>query len=97
MTRTMLRIGLLLTCLATPVIACSEADTAIDCGSICDRYRECFDEDYDVEACAENCQEEADRSEDYRDTADDCHACIDDASCVGGGVSCLTECIGVVP
>jgi hypothetical protein len=96
MTGTMLRIGLLLTCLA-PMIACNDADAAVDCGSICDRYRECFAEDYDVEECAENCTENADDSEEYRNTADSCHACIDDHSCVAGGFSCLTDCIGVVP
>jgi len=97
MTPTMLRIGLLLTCLAGPMIACNEADTAVDCGSICDRYKECFDSDYNVDDCAENCKKEADKSEDYRHSADDCHACIDDHSCVAGGFSCLTECVGIVP
>jgi hypothetical protein len=97
MTRTMLRLSLLLTCLATPIAACSDAETAVDCGSICDRYKECFDKDYDVDACGENCKEQADKSRDYRDKADDCHACIDDHSCVGSGFSCLTECVGVVP
>jgi hypothetical protein len=94
----MLRIGLLLTCLSSSVLAaCKEADAVVDCGSICDRYKECFDGDYDVDACAENCEKEADKSEDYRNSADECHDCIDDHSCVAGGFSCLTECIGVVP
>jgi hypothetical protein len=82
---------------AVMLLNCNDVDAAIDCGSICDRYKDCFNEDYDVEACTDRCKDSADKDRNYRDDADACHDCIDDRSCGGGAFSCAIECAGVVP
>ncbi len=75
---------------------CDSADEAFDCQSICQRYSDCFDSEYDVSACADNCRDMAADSEAYSDKADNCETCIDDRSCTES-FACVSECVGVVP
>jgi hypothetical protein len=72
------------------------ADEAIDCGSICDRYKDCFDGDYDTDKCQDRCEERAD-DPDHKDQEEKCSDCIDDASCGGAAFNCADECLGIVP
>lgn len=72
-------------------------DSVIDCQGICDRYRSCFDEKYDVAACASKCRKSASDDADFRRKADMCNACITDRSCVTASFACATECVSVVP
>lgn len=74
--------------------ACDEADQAIDCNQICNRYKDCFDADYDVGACVDRCEPMLDEDP---HAADDCENCIDDRSCTGAAFNCATECGGIVP
>jgi hypothetical protein len=76
---------------------CSTIDRIYDCNVICDRYKDCVDANYDDDACAERCQDEAADSEAYQDRADSCQACIDDRSCTGAVFNCASECAGIVP
>jgi hypothetical protein len=78
-------------------LGCNEADSAIDCASICERYRDCVNDDYDVEECAERCQDSAENDREFRNDADECHACTDDRSCSGAVFNCLGECASIVP
>ena len=32
-----------------------KVDEALDCNDICDKYKQCFDKDYDVDKCQSNC------------------------------------------
>ncbi len=73
---------------------CDEAEQTIDCGKICNRYEECIEDDYDVSACTDRCDEMLDSDS---DRADECEACIDDRSCTGAVFNCATECAGIVP
>ncbi len=75
---------------------CDSVTAAYDCNKICDRYKECFDADYDDEACATRCQDSAGDSEAYDDKAEACESCIDDRSCTGS-FECVGECGGIVP
>jgi hypothetical protein len=94
----MFRTSLLMLALLFPAIAgCSDADTTIDCNAICNRYKDCFDANYNADSCATECQNDAKDDRDFRDKADACHNCIDDRSCGGTVFSCTTECVGVVP
>lgn len=86
----------MLPALALAAASCSDTEAALDCGSICDRYRDCFDKDYNVESCSDSCKAKAKDDRDYRDKADACHDCIDDRSC-GGSFACAPDCLGVVP
>lgn len=81
---------------AAPITACDEADRQLDCRDICSRYSDCFDESYDVSACAERCDENADNSENFDQKVDVCENCLDDRSCTGS-FACTAECAGVVP
>lgn len=72
-------------------------DSVIDCQGICDRYRSCFDDKYDVSACASRCRKSASEDADFRRKADMCNACITDRSCVAASFACATECVSVVP
>jgi hypothetical protein len=82
---------------ALMLLNCNSVDAAIDCGSICSRYKDCFATNYDVDKCSTRCKDTADKDRDYRDKADACHNCIEDRSCGGDAFSCATECLGVVP
>jgi hypothetical protein len=79
-----------------PLTACDEADEAIDCAMICNRYKDCFDNAYDTEACRNRCEDNADNVADFDDHADDCENCLDDRSCTGS-FACVDECSGIVP
>ena len=78
-------------------IACDSIDRAYDCAAICDKYKTCADANYDDDACAERCRENAADSEAFEDKADDCQACVDDRSCAGAAFNCTPECVGIVP
>jgi hypothetical protein len=80
----------------TTLPGCEEAKEAYDCNRICDRYQECFDEDYDVSACTDECRERGDE-EAFDDQAESCQNCIDDRSCAGATFACASECSGIVP
>lgn len=82
-------------------IACGDdADeivNTITCGDVCERYADCFDEDYDVDACTEECENEATPDEEKEAELEECHACIDDESCTSAVFECTTECAQFVP
>ncbi|MET0386472.1 MAG: hypothetical protein ABW321_10960 [Polyangiales bacterium] len=89
-------LALTFTCMA----ACNDdpityLDRATDCADICDKYKECFDESYDTEACRDDCNDMVDESKTAR--IDDCQECIEGASCTGATFSCTDNCIGIVP
>ena len=77
--------------------AADEASNTIDCYSVCDRYSECFDADFDVEGCTDRCEDEADASESREARLEACDNCIDDKSCTSATFNCATECAGIVP
>lgn len=90
----------LLLVLAVATSGCAvvqKIDSVIDCQGICDRYRSCFDEKFDVGACASKCRKSASDDPDYRRKADMCNACITERSCVSATFACGTECVSVVP
>lgn len=72
-------------------LGCSNVAERIDCSKVCNRYQECFDSDYDVDKCVDECSNDDDVNE-----ADQCEACIDGASCTES-FACVSECAGIVP
>ena len=38
--------------------AVDELTNNVNCASVCDRYAECFDSDFDVEGCTDRCEDE---------------------------------------
>ncbi|HEY0713180.1 MAG TPA: hypothetical protein VGF45_10940 [Polyangia bacterium] len=77
--------------------SCDEADAAFDCQSVCSRYKDCFDKDYNVGDCRARCRDKADADSDFRRKADVCEACIDDRSCTASAFACTAQCAGIVP
>lgn len=78
--------------LATGFVACSDADEAIDCAKICDEIQECYDDDYDTEACRDRCDRV---STDDNEVADRCERCLDDTSCTEQAFTCQDECASI--
>jgi hypothetical protein len=81
-------------------VGCAAADKVeakIDCHSVCDRYSECLDADYDVSACQSSCEDSIDSGDLSQSDLDDCDNCIDDRSCANATFACATECVGIVP
>jgi hypothetical protein len=76
--------------------SCDKADEIYDCQTVCSRYKECFDQQYDVGKCRSTCRDKSDADADFRRKADVCEACINDRSCAGT-FACVTECAGIVP
>ncbi len=76
---------------------CQEAEDAVNCYQICDRYRSCFDDQYDTGKCEDRCRDEANRDQGYSHDANVCEACLDDESCVDSVFHCTDNCSGIVP
>jgi hypothetical protein len=77
--------------------AVDEVTNTVNCASVCDRYAECFDSDFDVEGCTDRCEDDADASENREQRLEACNSCIDDRSCTSATFACATECAGIVP
>lgn len=77
--------------------ACDPIDNAVDCDAICNRYKTCFDSNYDVSACASRCRTDAKNDRDYAHKVDQCSACIDSQSCAASTFSCGADCDNIVP
>ena len=94
----MIKLGLTsLLSLSLSLAACDSAERIYDCASICNSYKECVDEDYDVTTCTSRCEDEASDSEAYEDKADKCQSCVNDRSCTSAVFNCTDDCIGIVP
>ena len=74
---------------------CSDVKNAYNCDQICDRYKDCFDDNYDNTECQNDCEASAD-DDGYAEKAEDCESCLDSKSCTES-FSCADECIGIVP
>ena len=82
-------------------VGCSAADPItnhFDCKTVCQRYADCFNHDYDVDACKDRCESDASNSDDKQNKLDDCHDCIGDAdSCAEDITKCTSSCSAFVP
>ena len=80
---------------------CSAADPVtnkFDCKDVCQRYADCFDHNYDVDACRNRCESDASNSDEKQNKLDACHDCIgDQSSCVSDIAKCTTSCASFVP
>ena len=77
---------------------CGTADEVFDCQSVCNRYHDCYNADYDVDACRDRCESDASNSDDKQNKLDACHDCIGDQnSCVSDIANCVQSCRAFVP
>ena len=85
--------------LGLTVLNCSAADKVqnkVTCSSVCNRYKDCFDNNYDVGKCTDSCAADANTNADKDRQLNQCNDCIDGQSCTGAAFSCTTECAGIV-
>ncbi len=75
----------------------SDIDNAIDCNKICDRYRSCFDSNYNTSACYDRCQARGTSNAEDRREIDTCASCINGLSCAGATFTCGGQCSSIVP
>ena len=78
------------------VTSCDSVDEAFDCQSVCSRYRDCYDSNYDVGACRESCRKRAANDPNVRGAADACEVCIGDMLCVFATFNCGASCSNIV-
>jgi hypothetical protein len=91
-------------CLAVGLVSCAQTqklatniDTNIECRDICNRYATCYDPQYTVKACTDDCQAKAKTDGDFRRSADACNECMTGNACVETTAACGSECRPVVP
>jgi hypothetical protein len=75
---------------------CDETQNAFNCTDLCNRYQDCFDQNYDVSACSSRCQNLANDSQNFDERANSCQNCMNDNSCAGAALTC-PSCAGIVP
>jgi hypothetical protein len=92
-----LAIGVALAALVGCTSTVDEVTNTIDCQTVCERYADCFNADYDVDGCIDRCQNSADADAERQRRLRTCDDCIDDRSCTAATFSCADECVGIVP
>jgi hypothetical protein len=76
---------------------CQPVDAAIDCSTICNRYKTCFDGSYDTSACESRCRANSNSDNKFYNSVNTCEACITDRACASATFSCAGDCSKVVP
>ena len=71
---------------------CDEAEELLDCRQICESQQDCVNDNYDVGACTDRCESQSDQSDDYRDRARLCEACLEDRACAEQQAECNQYC-----
>ena len=97
-----LQLGLSLALSLAPValLGCGTVDdisNSIDCHQVCQRYRDCFKSDYDVDGCTDKCENSAANDSERERKLKMCDTCIDDRSCTSATFGCADDCLGIVP
>lgn len=82
---------------ALTLVSCSAFNAAVDCNTICTRYKDCYNGSYDVAACASRCRDRAASDKTTADAVTSCEACINDKACASATFSCGVDCSNVVP
>lgn len=76
---------------------CGTADEIFDCQAVCTRYRDCYQSDYDVDKCRNDCRTRSEHDSSVRSAANQCEACIGDKSCLTATFTCQPSCLSIVP
>jgi len=96
-----LGLGFSLVLAVAGAVGCSstvdEVTNTVDCHTVCKRYADCFNADYDVDGCTDKCENRAGTNDDRQRQLKACDACIDDRSCTSATFNCADDCVGIVP
>ena len=82
--------------LAMGGLGCTKIDNALDCETICNRYKSCYDSSYNDDACYDRCRANSE-SRDFDRKVDICDACLSGRDCNAAAFNCTDECVGIVP
>jgi hypothetical protein len=76
--------------------ACSDVTdpvtSGIDCASVCNRYKECYDSNYNTGKCKDDCENLAEDNDAKQEQLDQCDDCMDDTSCKSAPFACAAKC-----
>lgn len=87
-----------LLCAAVALGGCGTVTNAIDCNTICDRYKTCYDKTYDTGACETRCKNSSNSDSNYMQKSQTCSACLDNnKDCASTTFNCTSQCSGIVP
>ena len=75
---------------------CDEIQNTYNCSDLCNRYQDCFNQNYDTFTCTDRCEDLADESQNFDERANECQNCLNQHSCAGAALSC-PSCAGIVP
>jgi hypothetical protein len=76
---------------------CDETQNAWNCSDLCNRYQDCFDNNYDVNACNSRCQTLANNNQIADERANACQNCMNENSCAMATTFNCPDCAGIVP
>jgi len=76
---------------------CDETQNAFNCSDLCNRYQDCFDKNYDANACSIRCQDSANDSQNFDERANSCQNCLNENSCAQATTFNCPSCVGIVP
>lgn len=80
----------LVACYAYPP---AEVDQQLaDCAFACERYRDCFDPDFDAFACADRCEALAEEDFGFAVDVASCQTCMEDLPCTAEDFACGEAC-----
>jgi hypothetical protein len=69
---------------------------AADCSSVCNRYRECVDQNFDVSDCESRCVNKAGKDRDFDDRLTHCQSCTEGRTCSETVSNCVAPCAVLV-
>jgi len=72
-------------------------DQSVDCHDICTRYRDCYDANYNVDACRSRCENYVHGDGGHGDQANQCDMCLDPRSCTTVAFACGSQCVNIIP
>src|SRR4051812_38230874 len=70
--------------------------TGDHCGDACERYAACFNQNFDVNACENNCEARLNDTTIQVQTTDDCLNCIGASICSAATYNCSPVCGSII-
>lgn len=84
--------GLLLAAVALfGLTGCSTSD----CRSYCSRYKQCIEDDIEVDRCTDTCEQASVDSSEHDEKVAECSSCVESRTCAESFDECIDDCFGV--
>jgi hypothetical protein len=66
-----------------------------DCRSYCQRYQQCIEDDIEVNACTDRCEQASDADQEHEAKVRECSTCVEARTCAQSFDECVDDCFGV--